>query len=265
MRSTTAIGIIVGIAILIGVFLWEGGSLEALFIWPAVILVLFGTLAATYAGSSGKHIAKLPSLIGKSFSGSEYDLLAIKRHIYRLSEIYQKNGPLAMEEYLKQNKKSSRITDANPIHPYLDKMTLAIVDGSDTDDLKRISDYDGQDFEDVTNQEIDLFKRMGGFAPTMGIIGTVMGLIATMANAGGSPDELIRHIATAFIATLWGIFLANIVFLPIADKLETLYLDELRIRSAVDQGMISIARGDTPIKVRTLMGGRDIMTATQRT
>ena len=65
-----------------------------------------------------------------------------------------------------------------------------------------------------------MFSKMGEFAPTMGIIGTVMGLINTLARAGADPNDLIHHIAGAFIATLWGVFNANIIWLPMGDKLK---------------------------------------------
>ena len=76
------------------------------------------------------------------------------------------------------------------------------------------------------NAYISMFNKMGGYAPTMGIIGTVMGLIMTLANAGKDPNTLIHSIASAFIATLWGIFSANLLWLPIADKLKQCHLEE---------------------------------------
>lgn len=250
--GNTLLGIIVGTLALVIAFWADGGSLDALFMWPAILIVLVGTLAATWAGSSGRRFARVPSLIGKALKGGEKDKDSkIRLHIYKLSEVFHKNGPLEMEKYLARQKEEE-------IHPYLRKLVLAVVDGSDEEDLKRLSSYEEERIEQELGQDTEIFSKMGGFSPTMGIIGTVMGLIATMAAAGESPTELIRHIATAFIATLWGIFLANLVFIPIADRLEGIHLNEMRTISLIRQGVLAIARGDSPVKVRTLMGGRDI-------
>ena len=91
---------------------------------------------------------------------------------------------------------------------------------------------------------------MGGYSPTMGIIGTVMGLIVTLANAGGDPNDLIHHIASAFIATLGGIFMANLVWLPLADKLKTINSEENLIMEVTIEGVLSLQAGEIPAIVR---------------
>jgi len=254
MRSTTILGILIGTAALFFAFFLDGGNISTLVIWPAIIIVVAGTIAATIAGTSLSRFGQIPKLISRAISPSFSDEVITRRHIYKLAEIFHKVGPLEMEKYIERQK-------ANEIHPYLKRLTLAVVDGSEEEDLKRLAEFENDRFEEERSEEAELFKKMGGFAPTMGIIGTVMGLIATMASAGGSPEDMIRHIATAFIATLWGIFLANIVFLPIADKLDTVQSEEMKVRQSITHGMLSIARGDSPIKVRTLMGGRDLATS----
>jgi chemotaxis protein MotA len=80
----------------------------------------------------------------------------------------------------------------------------------------------------------------------MGIIGTVMGLIVTLANAGGNPNDLIHHIASAFIATLWGIFTANIIWLPIADKLKTIHAEENLLMEITLEGVLALQAGEIP-------------------
>jgi chemotaxis protein MotA len=80
----------------------------------------------------------------------------------------------------------------------------------------------------------------------MGIIGTVMGLIATLANAGGDPNDLVKHIASAFIATLWGVFMANIVWLPICDRLKAIHSEEKLYLEIIIEGITSIQSGENP-------------------
>jgi len=95
-----------------------------------------------------------------------------------------------------------------------------------------------------------VLNKMGGYSPTMGIIGTVMGLIVTLANAGEDPAELVRHIATAFIATLWGVFLANLVWLPLADKLKFRSAEEALLLDLITNGIIAIQNGTSPTLIR---------------
>ncbi|MGB9913072.1 MAG: motility protein A, partial [Candidatus Kapaibacteriota bacterium] len=100
------------------------------------------------------------------------------------------------------------------------------------------------------NINITLFQKLGGYSPTMGIIGTVMGLIATLASAGSDPTVLIKHIATAFIATMWGIILANLLWLPIGDKLRVLNLEEIELMQMILDGTLAIQLGEIPSVVR---------------
>jgi chemotaxis protein MotA len=95
---------------------------------------------------------------------------------------------------------------------------------------------------------------MGGYAPTMGIIGTVMGLIMTLANAGSDPNLLIKNIATAFIATLWGVFSANIIWLPIGDKLKKCHSEEKIMMEISLEGVLALQNGEIPsvVKARLL-------------
>ena len=98
---------------------------------------------------------------------------------------------------------------------------------------------------------ISMFNKMGGYAPTMGIIGTVMGLIMTLANAGKDPNTLIHSIASAFIATLWGIFSANLLWLPIADKLRQCHLEEKYMMEVSLEGVMAIQSGEIPSIVKS--------------
>jgi chemotaxis protein MotA len=97
---------------------------------------------------------------------------------------------------------------------------------------------------------IAIFSKMGGYAPTMGILGTVMALIMTLAASGSDPDILIRNIASAFIATLWGVFSANLLWLPIADKLKRCHLDEKNMMEISLEGVMALLSGEPPSIVR---------------
>ena len=102
---------------------------------------------------------------------------------------------------------------------------------------------------------IFIFTKMGGYAPTMGIIGTVMGLIMTLANAGTDPNVLIKSIATAFIATLWGVFSANILWLPIGDRLKRCHSEEKNMMEISLEGVLTLQSGEIPSIMKARLVG----------
>jgi len=154
--------------------------------------------------------------------------------------IARKEGLLTLERHL------SAVEDK-----YLLKMLRYLIDGIDISVLRSLSEMDLHHVSERHQKNIHLFQRMGGYSPTMGIIGTVMGLIATLANAGEDPNQLIKHIASAFIATLWGVFMANIIWLPIADKLKSIDEEEQLYMSLISEGVIAIQEGEIPSVIRS--------------
>jgi len=235
MKAATLIGIILGTLAIFGAFLWEGGQLNALFMLPAMLIVFGGTLAAGIAGSSWEQFKKLPVLTKIAFFPKKYDQSEIINQIYNFAIKSRKEGILSLEEEL--NKVS---------HPHLKKFLEICIDGADPEILDNIAQLEISNLNDRHNDNISLFTKMGGYSPTMGIIGTVMGLISTLAAAGSDPNVLIHHIASAFIATMWGIFMANIVWLPIADKLRFLHNQELALINLILDGVRALQLGEIP-------------------
>lgn len=239
MKLSTLIGIIIGLVSIFGAFLWEGGSIDTLFMLPAMLIVFGGTLAAGMAGTSINQMAKMPSLIWTSLYPKEYDKEKIVNQIVIFSGLARREGILAIEKRLDEVE-----------HPFLKKLFQISIDGAEPDTLQRIVESEMSYITERHNANINLFVKMGGYSPTMGIIGTVMGLIATLAAAGDDPNTLIHHIASAFIATMWGILMANIVWLPIGDKLRTLHNEELQLMQVMLDGVYSVQLGESPSVIR---------------
>jgi len=152
----------------------------------------------------------------------------------------RKDGVLALEKEV-----------VNIKEPFFKKILGLAIDGNDPDVIRSIAETEAYFVGERHSVNAKMFDKMGGYSPTMGIIGTVVGLIATFASAGsGDAQELIKHISTAFIATLYGIFLANVVFLPIADRLKNIHLDEAEYMEVVTRGVISIQEGEAPSIVK---------------
>ncbi len=239
MQSTTLFGILLGALSIFGAFLLEGGTPGMLILLPALMIVFGGTLAATIAGSTWEQVKRIPHLIARALFPSRSDPQRILEQIVEFAAIARREGVLGLERRLPEVE-----------HPYLRKLLLHSIDGMEPEALRQASEIELEALTARHQAHINLFVRMGGYSPTMGIIGTVMGLIATLASAGEDPAVLIRHIATAFIATMWGIFMANIVWLPIADKLRTLHQEEVQLWRMITEGILAIQQGETPSVVR---------------
>lgn len=239
MRNSTLIGLLLGFTAIFGAFLLEGGAFSALFVLPALIIVLGGTLAAAIIGSSLQHIARIPQLIALAMFPPQYEPVELINTIARFSAMARREGILSLEKHLKDIQ-----------HPYLRKLFQFAIDGVDPQTLQHIADNELYFISERHQTNIQLFVKMGGYSPTMGIIGTVMGLISTLAGVGGDPNDLIRHIASAFIATLWGIFMANIVWLPLGDKLKTLHEQEMQHLQMMVEGVGAVLSGEVPSVIR---------------
>ena len=240
MRASTFIGIFIGFVAIFGAFIWEGGSLDTLIMWPAMTIVFVGTLAAGVAGTSFEQFAKMPQLIKLAFSPPVYDREKIIVQMSDFAYIARREGILSIEDQLHKVE-----------HPFLKKLFRICIDGADPETLQNIAETEISYITERHNANINFFIKLGGYSPTMGIIGTVMGLIATLAAAGSEPTVLIHHIASAFIATMWGIFMANIVWLPIGDKLRTIHDEEMQLNQVFLDGVHSVILGETPSVVRS--------------
>ena len=239
MKASTLIGIALGAIAIFGSFLLEGGTLDALWVLPAIVIVFGGTLAAALAGSSFAQFAKIPRLLSIVFFPPEFEIHRIIDQIVNFAALARREGILGLERRKNEIK-----------HPFLLKLFEVSIDGADPAALLSTAETDMDFITERHLANISLFTKMGGYSPTMGIIGTVMGLISTLAAAGSDPTVLIHHIATAFIATMWGIFMANLVWLPISDKLRTLHGEEMQLLRVMTAGVHSVQLGETPSVVR---------------
>jgi len=240
MDLSTVIGLLFGVISIFGSFMLEGGSMGALIMIPAMLIVFGGTLATAMVGVSLQKFFGMFKLIKIALFPQKVVAQDLIAKMMTYATTVRKEGILALEREAK-----------NIEHPFLRKGIRLMVDGSDPDYLREVLESEMEQIAERHAQGAAIFQKMGGYSPTMGIIGTVMGLIVTLANAGEDPNTLIHHIATAFIATLWGVFMANIVWLPIADKLKFRHQEEMMILNLIMIGIISIQSGANPSFIRT--------------
>jgi chemotaxis protein MotA len=159
--------------------------------------------------------------------------------LVRFSTVARKDGLLALEKEL-----------GSVENLFMSKILRFAIDGTEPEILRSLAETEVDYVTERHAQSAALFQKMGGYSPTMGIIGTVMGLIATLASAGDDADTLIRHIASAFVATLWGVFMANIVWLPIADKLKHIHNEEYLFMDMIVEGVLAIQAGEIPSVIK---------------
>jgi chemotaxis protein MotA len=239
---TTIIGLTLGISALIGSFLMEGGHIGALIQIPAIILVVFGTLGATIVTIPFSDLKNLPKLIKIILFEKKHNPQETIDLLFDLAQKARKNGLLSLE------KEIARIDDT-----FLKKAIQLAVDGFETNKIREILEIDLSYVEERHRVGSAFFQKLGGFSPTLGIMGTVLGLIHALGSMEDSAN-MASAIASAFIATLWGVALANLVYLPISDKLKAKHQDEALYLQLISEGVLSLTMGDNPrvIKMKLL-------------
>lgn len=228
------VGVIIGVVAVLGAMVYEGGSLASLLNIPAIILVFggtFGVLAASFSMKEAMSVFKLMSVCMKDRPDNRVSLI---RTIIAFSEKARREGLLVLEEDAKQLEE-----------PFLRKGVQLVVDGTDPELVKDILDTDLEAMETRHGMNEQIFRQAGGFAPTLGIIGTVLGLVHVLHNLD-KPATLGPAIAGAFLATFFGVFTANIFWLPLANALKKRTEQEVEERTVIIEGVLSIQSGDNP-------------------
>jgi len=239
-KNGSIYGLILGVLSIFGAFLLEGGSVNALFLIAPIIVVFGGTFATAIIGFGIDGFLKIFPLFKLAYSTREFEIEKMINGFIVLARQARSKGLLSVENDL------DRL-----IYSYPKKLIRFVLDGTDAHTLEVLANSEMKALSDRHFSNSFIFTKMGGYAPTMGIIGTVMGLIITLANAGEDPNILIQSIATAFIATLWGIFSANIIWLPIADRLKQWHMEEIHMMEIALEAVMAIQSGEIPSVIRT--------------
>ena len=234
MKATTAIGIVVAfVGLAVGATM-EGSQLPAFFNVPALVIIVSGTLGSVMAGTSFERMKAIPVLYKKAISGEVPDVKSRAELLVGLAERARREGLLALDEEL------SKIDDE-----FTRKGLQLVVDGTDADVVAEVLEIETEAMAGRHAAAGGVFKDAGGFAPTIGIIGTVMGLVHVLENLD-NPETLGPAISGAFIATLYGVAMANVIFLPTANRLKALSKAEVEVRTMTLEGILGIQAGDNP-------------------
>lgn len=243
MDILSVIGVILGGTAILGGSLAKGSGLAALWNGAAFVIVIIGTFAAVLVQVRLKAFAHGFSILRWIFISPLQDGEELLAKVIGWSQVARKEGLLGLED----------ITDQEP-DPFIRKGLQLLVDGAEPESIRHIMDLESSSREQLDHQGAKVFESLGIYAPTLGIVGAVMGLMAVMQNLA-EPEKLGAGIAAAFVATIYGIASANLLFLPIGNKLKGIISSIGDQRDLVVEGLVGIARGDNPRSIETRLRG----------
>ncbi len=234
MDLSVIIGLVVAFGALFGSQFMEGGSAASLFLVPPLILVIFGTFGATMIGGVMKDSLSVGKVLKRAVTAKVTPSDTLVDSVVSLAERARREGLLALEDAAKEVE-----------HPFLRRGLVLAIDGTDPEELEEILHAEVAAKKKADKVGAKFFETMGGFAPTVGILGTVMSMVHVMENLD-KPETLGHSIAGAFLATLWGVASSNLIFLPIAARLNRLSGLEAEQMELAIEGVLAIQAGSNP-------------------
>jgi chemotaxis protein MotA len=243
MDKLSLAGVALALFAIVGGSILKGAGVGGLMNPAAFVIVLVGTLAAILIHTPMTTFKHAMKILRWAFRPPQHDPLALIERIVEWSGIARKQGLLALEGN----------AESEP-DPFLKKGLQMLVDGAEPDAIRSILEVEMQTREHFDQQSAKVFEGMGIYAPTLGIIGAVLGLMAVMKNLA-DPSKLGAGIAAAFTATIYGIASANLFFLPIAAKLKSAIAEQTRMREMTIEGLISISQGENPRNIESKLKG----------
>ena len=234
MDKISIAGLAIGAIAILGGQVLEGGHIGSLVQPTALLIVLGGTLGAVLL-QSPFHVFKRGIQMAKwIWIPPVIEQKRLVDQIMNWSQISRREGLLSLENYIPQIK-----------DPFTRKGLQLLVDGADPERIRELLEVEITTFEDEWKQSAKIWDAAGGYSPTIGILGAVMGLIHVMENLS-DPTKLGGGIAVAFVATIYGVGLANLIYLPIAGKLKYYISRMVSMREMLVDGLVGIAVGDNP-------------------
>jgi chemotaxis protein MotA len=248
----TLIGLLAGITIIVIGILQSGGKLFWFFSFNSILIVLGGTLAATMVNLPLKAVRNIFNILKNVFKGEVYDYVGIINEIVEKAQKARKDGLLSLEADLPNMREGF----------FKNGIELAINERESS----RLRTFLNLEMNNIASRHIagqELFLYMGSYAPAFGMLGTVLGLIVMMNNFAGSGEEvsasydvsekfaqLLSGMGLALITTFYGVFMANMIFLPIGGKLKRISENELMLKNIVVEGIISIHAREHPLLIK---------------
>lgn len=231
MDPSAILALVVGLGcILLGNAL-EGGHFSSLVQPTAAMIVLGGTVGATWLASTPSEIKHTVKLLKRVVFPGNPNRQALREELVKVTAVARRDGMLAVEGLLEQ------LPDE-----FMRRGLRMLVDGASADDVRRVLEPEIEVAEHHGNAAGKVLETAGGFAPTIGILGAVLGLIHVMQNLS-DPSKLGTGIAVAFVATIYGVGFANLLFIPLGNRIKKIVAEEAEARVMVLSGVLGIAAG----------------------
>lgn len=243
MDKLSLFGVIVAVTGIVGGQLLEGGSVSVLLQLAALLIVLGGTMGAVMLQHPIKVFVTGIRMGKWAFVTPKIDVQRLAYQITAWGSTARKDGILALEAQVK------RIDD-----PFVAKGLQLLVDGNSAEKIREVLDIDLHSYETLHWQSARVWESAAGYAPTIGILGAVLGLVHVMQSLG-EPAKLGAGIAVAFIATIYGVGFANLLFLPIAGKLKIIIQQQVNIREMLIDGLCMVANAENPRFIENKLKG----------
>ncbi len=240
MDIALIIGLVLAAGGIVGGYLIEGGAIGGLINIPGFMIVMVGTFAAVFISFPLEHLLGTPkAAMAVMFNKGTVHGNQLASDLVAMADKARREGLLSLED------EAQKVEDR-----FARKALMLMIDGTDPDALRSIMEIDIDSLARRHRENAKVFEQAGGFAPTLGVLGAVMGLITVLSNLGGDTMALGHGIATAFVATFYGVGFANVICLPIAEKLKYRSAEERVVREMILEGILSIQAGDNPRIVR---------------
>lgn len=236
-------GVIIGFAAILGGNFLEGGHLATLVNGPAGLIVVGGTLGAAALQTPRPVFAHAMRRFIWVFSPPKAEFLQQQKQIVYWASVARRDGLLGLEKIANSEK-----------NPFAKRGLQLLADGNEPPQIRLILELDLVSDEHSNIEAANVFEAMGGYAPTIGIIGAVLGLIHVMENLS-DPNMLGTGIAVAFVATIYGVGLANLLLLPIANKIRAYTRQQTHLKEMFIEGVIGIAEGENPRAIGEKLNG----------
>ena len=222
---------------------FEGGHLGMLINFPALLIVVGGSLGATMLQSPLPIFLRALTLSKWVFSPPFFDSAKTAQDLVKWGRIARKDGLFGLEKIVNKVR-----------NDFARKGLKMMIDGCEPEVIQQTLELDAVARERRDMQAVKVFDGMGGYAPTLGILGAVLGLIYVMSNLS-EPALLGEGIAVAFVATIYGVGFANLVFIPIANKLRAVIAQEMEFNELIAVGLVAIANGENPRVIEARIDG----------
>lgn len=243
MDFLSIVGLLVAIGSIVLGQLLEGGHLGSILQPTAFLIVIGGTLGAAMLQYPLPVFMRSIRMLPWVVRPPRFDPQGVIRNILHYSEVARRNGLLALE---------SQIDDIDD--PFLRRGLQLLVDGADPAKIRSTMEHEIQAVEHHDSQAARVLESAGGYAPTVGILGAVLGLIHVMENLA-DPSKLGAGIAVAFVATIYGVGSANLFFLPVANKMKNIVHERAKLQELVVDGLVAIAEGENPRMIEGRLQG----------